>query len=228
MPAKLRGATDVVGFRTEALQLLAQQVPPGDVQWELLPEVDPYCDPSPRAVTRPRNLPRAATAIVPTSFMRVCELVVLHRDPERFSLLYRLLWRLVHEPDLRGNPLDGDMVRAQQMAHAVRREVHKMKADLRFRVLLRPDGSELHLACHAPLHHVVEVVAPWLAKRMTARSWAVFTPDRSVRCTDGRLLLGPAVPAGALPAADASDGAWLHLLEEVFGPHRPGSPEPQA
>lgn len=217
MAAKLCGATDLAGFRAEALQLLAQQVPPEGVQWQLGPEADLYSEPSSRAATRPRNLPRAATGIVPTSFMRLCELVVLHRDPERFTLLYRLLWRLVHEPDLRGNPLDGDMLRAQQMAHAVRREIHKMKADLRFRVLLRPDGSELHLAGHSPLHRVVEPVAHWLAKRMTVTSWAVFTPDRSVDCIEGHLLLGPAVPPGALPASDAGDRVWLQLFEEVFG-----------
>ncbi len=45
-----------------------------------------------------------------------------HRDQDRFALLYRLLWRLVHEPGLRHDPADPDMVRAHHMAHAVRVE----------------------------------------------------------------------------------------------------------
>lgn len=220
--AKLCGPTDLAGFRAEARQLLAHQVPPEDVQWQLVPDADPYGDPSSLSASRPRNVARAATAIVPASFMRLCEFVVLHRDPERFSLLYRLLWRLVHEPDLRSNPIDADMLQAQHMAHAVRRDIHKMKANLRFRVLLRPDGSDLHLACHEPSHHVVEVVAPWLGKRMTAKSWAVFTPDRSVRCSEGHLLLGPPVAPQDLPAAGAGDGTWLDLYQQVFERPRPG------
>jgi DNA polymerase len=41
---------------------------------------------------------RAARAIIPQSFIRMSELVVLHRDADRFDLLYRSLWRLVYEP----------------------------------------------------------------------------------------------------------------------------------
>ncbi|HZY16210.1 MAG TPA: uracil-DNA glycosylase, partial [Ramlibacter sp.] len=95
--ARLAGQTDLAGFRAEARQLLAQQVAPEDVAWQMDATVDQYVDaPSPMA-SRPRNVARAATAIVPASFMRLCEFVVLHRDPARFALLYRLLWRLVHE-----------------------------------------------------------------------------------------------------------------------------------
>ena len=85
--------------------------------------------------SRPRGVPKAASAIVPASFLRLCEIVVLHSDPARFALLYRLLWRLVHEPGLRHNPVDPDMLHAHQMGQAVRRDMHKMKAFLRFRTV---------------------------------------------------------------------------------------------
>jgi DNA polymerase len=105
MEAKLQGPTDLAGFRSEARQLLAHQVPPHEVQWQLQLPVEPYTDLQSPQASRPRNVARAATAIVPASFTRLCEFVVLHRDRERFSLLYRLLWRLVHEPNLRNEPL---------------------------------------------------------------------------------------------------------------------------
>src|SRR5206468_3752106 len=85
------------------------------------------------AKQRLRSLPKAASAIVPASFMRLCEVVVLHHDPDRFALLYRLLWRLVHEPSLRNDPIDADMLHAHQMGQAVRRDIHKMKTLLKFR-----------------------------------------------------------------------------------------------
>ena len=164
MQVKLAGHTDLAGFRSEARQLLAHQVPPEDVHWEFDLAADPFTDPQSPQSSRPRNVARAATAIVPASFTRLCEFVVLHRDPERFSLLYRLLWRLVHEPNLRNDPVDADMQQAQHMAHAVRRDIHKMKANLRLRPVRDEAARELQLGCYEPAHHVVEAVAPWLAR----------------------------------------------------------------
>ena len=155
-------------------------------------------------------------AIVPASFTRLCEFVVLHRDPERFALLYRLLWRLVHEPGLRNDPADADMQQAQHMAHAVRRDIHKMKANLRMRALALTDGTQLQVGCYEPAHHVVEAVAPWLAKRLPGPHWAVFTPDRCVRCDQGRLLFGPGLEPSELPGPHAQDAEWLACHERVF------------
>lgn len=219
MEVKLAGQTDLAGFRSEARQLLAQQVPPDEVQWHLEPPEDPFVDAQSPQSSRPRNVARAATAIVPASFTRLCEFVVLHRDPERFSLLYRLLWRLVHEPGLRNDPIDSDMLQAQHMAHAVRRDIHKMKANLRMRGVVDAQGQEMQVGCYEPAHHVVEAVAAWFAKRIPAARWAIFTPDRSVRCEDGRLLFGPGVPPRELPGHGGTDADWLACYARVFAPH---------
>ena len=219
MEARLAGHTDLAGFRSEARQLLAHQVPPDEVQWQLVPHADAYGDAQSPQASRPRNVARAATAIVPASFTRLCEFVVLHRDPERFALLYRLLWRLVHEPGLRNAPDDADMQHAQHMAHAVRRDIHKMKANLRMRTVRDAEGDEWQLGCYDPAHHVLEAVGPWLAKRLAAPRWAVFTPDRSVRFEGGKLLFGPGVPAAVLPRHDASDADWLACHARVFAAH---------
>ena len=218
MEVKLAGQTDLAGFRSEARQLLAHQVPPDEVQWQLEPQANPFIDPQSPQSSRPKNVARAATAIVPASFTRLCEFVVLHRDSERFSLLYRLLWRLVHEPGLRNDPIDPDMLQAQHMAHAVRRDIHKMKANLKLRALRDGQGKELQVGCYEPAHHVVEAVAPWLAKRIPTARWAIFTPNRSVRCEDGRLLFGPGVPASELPGHDGPEADWLACYARVFAP----------
>jgi probable DNA metabolism protein len=219
MNVKLAGHTDLAGFRSEARQLLAHQVPPDEVHWLLELQGDQYIDAQSPQASRPRNVARAATAIVPASFTRLCEFVVLHRDPERFSLLYRLLWRLVHEPNLRNDPVDADMLQAQHMAHAVRRDIHKMKANLRLHAIRDAQGLPLEVGCYEPAHHVLEAVAPWFAKRLTAPRWALFTPERSVRGEDGRLMFGPGVPSGDLPGNDGTEAQWLACYERVFAPH---------
>jgi DNA polymerase len=221
---RLASEIDLAGFRDEARQLLAHQVPPHEVQWETLHTLDNdlFAMPVESSDARGRTAPHAATAIVPASFLRLCEVVVLHHDPQRFALLYRLLWRLVHEPTLRNDPLDADMIHAQQMAQAVRRDMHKMKAFVRFRPVPDQDhpGEVLHVAWFEPAHHVVEAVAPWFARRFANMRWAILTPERSVRWDGERLLFGPGVGRDQAPPPDAGEALWLTYYESIFNPAR--------
>jgi DNA polymerase len=52
--------------------------------------------------------------------MPLCQRAILHRDPARFALLYRLLWRLQAEPALRHDPRDADWLALEAMAGAAR------------------------------------------------------------------------------------------------------------
>ena len=224
MQARLSSAIDLAGFREEARSLLAHQVPPDDVQWETPPthEADLFADAVQSSDLRPRGIPKAATAIVPASFLRLCELVVLHSEPQRFALLYRLLWRLVHEPGLRNDPIDGDMLHAQQMAQSVRRDMHKMKAFVRFRPV--PDeahpGEMVHVAWFEPAHHIVEAVAPWFAKRFANMRWAILTPERSVEWDGQTLRFGPGGRREDAPHPDAGEQLWLTYYQSIFNPAR--------
>lgn len=202
---------DVAGFHTEATRLLAQQVPPETVQWsaacaEAVEEEE--LDPAHLAIRG-----RAARAIIPQSFIRMSELVVLHRDARRFDLLYRALWRLVYEPDLKNDTSDLDLARLRQMAQAVRRDIHKMKNRLAFRAL-PVRGQLVAVAWYEPAHYVAETVGAWLARRDPAAHWILLTPDRSMRWDGVRLLCAPAVdPMRAGERLD--DPAWSRVLEEL-------------
>ena len=217
MDAHLASEIDIAGFREEARSLLAHQVPPDEVHWQAPAEnADQFTDACP-ADARPRGVPKAASAIVPASFQRLCDVVVLHRDPDRFALLYRLLWRLVHEPGLRNNPIDPDMLHAHQMGQAVRRDLHKMKSFLRFRPMRGDDGELLQLSWFEPAHHIVEAVAPWFAQRTPHSRWAIFTPDRSVECDGPHLHYGRGVTRAELFSHDPSDAQLLDCYRLVFG-----------
>ena len=220
MQANLGSETDLAGFREEARVLLAQQVPPDEVDWLTAHNADQFADVVPAALTGSKHVPRAAMAIVPASFLRLCEIVVLHRDPHRFALLYRLLWRLVHEPGLRSDPIDAGMLTAQQMGQAVRRDLHKMKAFLRFVPVDDGDGSPLlHLGWFEPTHHILEAAAPWFVERFAQQRWAILTPERSVRWTpvSGRLEFGPGVAGAPAHVPHPEDGFLLASYRGIFG-----------
>lgn len=218
MEAQLASETDLTGFREEARVLLGQQVPPEAVHWRTgqSQNSDTFADPALPGAGRPRDVPKAASAIVPASFLRLCEVVVLHHNPERFALLYRLLWRLVHEPGLRNDPVDPDMLQAHQMAQAVRRDMHKMKAFVRFRPVDDGQAQPLQLAWFQPTHHIVEAVAPWFVKHLAQVRWAILTPDRSVECDGRQVHFGPGLPRPRAPAAEADDGVWLASYRSVL------------
>jgi uracil-DNA glycosylase family protein len=118
----LAGTADIAGFRAACRRLWAEQTEPGRVVWRTAGDVESDLF---EAWTTPASRVGAAPPLhVPGGFLALCEDVIQHSDPGRFDLLYRLLWRLQHEPGLRDDALDPDRVAARQMAQAVRRGRH--------------------------------------------------------------------------------------------------------
>jgi uracil-DNA glycosylase len=225
MQVQLASDIDLAGFRAAARTLLAQQVPPQQAHWRVAGAVEvdlfeapaepAHFDPAAPAANQP-------AATVPASFVRLCGEVVLHCDPERFARLYQLLWRLVHEPGLRDDPIDPDMLHAQQMAQAVRRDMHKMKAFVRFRQVQDAGSADrpLHVAWFEPTHHIVDAVAPWFAQRFTQMRWAILTPKRCAAWDGAQLSFGPGAARADAPPADAGEALWLTYYQSIFNPAR--------
>ncbi len=227
-PVTLQGPTDFEGFRRSARALLAQQVPPSGVSWHCSDTraQDLFAgsaDALPADAPPTHNAPAVS---VPPDFMALLQSVILHRDPGRFDLMYRLLWRMVHEPSLRHDPLDADRVLAGQMAQAVRRDMHKMKAFVRFRTVqddtfrTHPEGGPLHVAWFEPEHHIVEAIAPFFTRRFTQMRWAILTPERSMDWNGATLHVGPGARQQDAPEADASEQLWLTYYQHIFNPAR--------
>ncbi len=226
-PVTLRGPADLEGFRRAARSLLVQNILPAQVSWHSgnapvheFPALPPE---SPAAGDAP-------AVQVPPEFVALCESAVLHSNPGRFALLYRLLWRLVHEPGLRHDPLDADVAEAQRLAHEVQRDIHKMKAFVRFRSVQddtfrnHPEGGPLHVAWFEPEHTIVEAVALFFANRFSQMRWALLTPQTSARWDGAQLRLAPGASKEDAPSPDAGEQRWLAFYQRTFQPSRPAVP----
>jgi probable DNA metabolism protein len=214
MQVDLSSPVDVLGFRAQANSLLAQQVPPADIDWKAAASL--ACGENILgAHSRPSQLPSALHAIVPRSFVRLTELVVLHRDPRRFELLYRLLWRLVHEPELTASGRDADVAQAQSMAQAVRRDILRTRKAVRLRVLPLRDGIVLNIGWCEPQHHVTEEVAQVMSGMSLDQPWLLASPDRCLLWNGEHLLCGPGVPAATATGAD--DAHWYEVASRING-----------
>ncbi len=219
MRAQLAGETDFAGFRAQARVLLARRVAPEDVHWATGAGNDDLFSDQPQAEPVPATAPALT---VPSAFIALAETVALHRDPQRFALLYRLLWRLSHEATLRHDPLDADMLLARQMAHAVRHDIHKMRAFLRFREVPDEDapGGVRHVAWFEPEHHIVEANAPWFMRRFTQMHWAILTSERCVAWDGKQLQFRAGARRDEAPPADAGEQLWLTYYQSIFNPAR--------
>ena len=211
------------GWRRVARELLRRRVSPERVLWRGADDDQPVFDglvgdaPAVAAADDDRPLERVR---VPREFVALGERAACHRDPERWALLYRVLWRLAHgEPRLLDVVVDDDVHRLLSMEKAVRRDVHKLHAFVRFR-RVEHDAAEHYVAWFAPEHDVVEYATPFFARRFSSMRWSVLTPRRSAHWDTAALHFGPGVPRSAAPAADALEALWRTYYAHVFNPAR--------
>jgi uracil-DNA glycosylase family protein len=75
---------------------------------------------------------------VTKQFLEVAQVAAVHRDPERWNLLYRILYRLQGEADLLKIETDDDVTELLRLKAQVQRDLHKMHAFVRFRKVMAP------------------------------------------------------------------------------------------
>lgn len=209
---RLASETDFDGWRRAARLLRGADVSPEDALWTVDGGGDLFGQ-----TTEPAAA--AASFTVPREFVEVAEQVVLHSSGERFALLYRLLWRLANEPNLMHIASDPDVARARDMAGAVSKAIHKMKAFVRFRQVEGAD-EETYVAWFEPAHRVAEAAAPFFARRYANMNWSILTPDRCAHWDKVLLTFTPGADPADAPSEDALEDYWRTYYASTFNPAR--------
>jgi DNA polymerase len=210
----LPGPADFDAWRDIARRLLAAEVKPEDVEWRVAGEMTSLL------ATTPPPTGAAPKHRVPKGFLELAETTIRHRDPERFALLYRLLRRVTHgEHELLQVATDPDVVRADAMRKAVRRDAHKMHAFLRFRHVETEAGLR-HIAWFEPDHHIEEAEAGFFVRRFAGLRWTIVTPKRTVSWDGDRIACGPGGSRWDVPRDDATEPLWRAYYAAIFNPAR--------
>jgi uracil-DNA glycosylase len=180
--------------------------------------------PAPAAAPEPQVAPAPR---VPRRFVEAATTAACHADARRWALLYRVLWRLTHgEPQLMQVAVDDDVHRLLRMDKAVRHDVHKLHAFVRFRrVAGEPGGAardavEQYVAWFAPTHDCLALAAPFFARRFPNMRWSILGPRRSAHWDGETLLIGAGMPRDAAPAGDALEQLWRTYYASIFNPAR--------
>ncbi len=163
---------------------------------------------------------------VPKAFLDAAKLVSVHRDPTRWNLLYRLLYRLQLQRDLLKVEVDEDVAELKQKEAQIRRDLHKMHAFVRFRKVEEPgpDGAtrDHFIAWYRPDHRLVHLAAPFFAERFAPMRWTILTPDESVSWDPEakQLSYGAGTGKEAAPQEDELETLWRSYYGSIFNPAR--------
>ena len=207
---------DFDGWRKAARSLVLNDVRPADVTWKVRgAEADLFA-----AETSPLPDTPAGTFNVPAKFVELARSAILHRDPERFAILYRLLWRLRRNHDLLNVATDPDVSLVSSMASAVHRDEHKMHALVRFREVGR-DPKSHYIAWFEPEHHIVELAAPFFASRFADMPWSILTPDLCAHWDGHALSFTPGINKTEAPTEDRLEETWRRHFGNNFNPAWP-------
>ncbi len=212
----LAGETDFDGWRSAARSLALNGIAPERVVWAVGDAARDLLGTRGNTLPQP---PAGAVLHVPRVFVERAEAVGCHAEPQRFGFLYRLLWRLQANRNLLDIASDSDVRRFEAMEKAVRRDIHKMRAFVRFRQI--GEGADArYVAWFEPDHYILERNAPFFVSRFTGMCWTILTPHASASWDGGRLLIGEGASSRDAPAEDATEELWRTYFRNIFNPAR--------
>ncbi len=205
------------GWRKVARGLLMAECPPDEVTWVEASDPQPVLS---FLKSTPAPAGDGGQFRVPREFLVAARTVAAHSDPERWSLMYRILWRVTHgEPRLLDTPTEADVLRFTDLRHQVQKEVHRMQAFVRFRQT-RVDGEPWFVAWYEPQHDVLDLNADFFTARFASMRWSILTPGRCMHWDGKELSFSPGVSRAAAPTGDDLEAAWIAYYSSIFNPAR--------
>lgn len=207
---RLRDGADQDGFRDAVRYLIENGIEPGRVVWQSDARQSLFED-LPVDGAAPVPLPRDVAELIRT--------VMCHRSSERCGLLYSLVWRITRGArallEVHADPL---VFKLSLLAKAVRRDIHKMHAFLRFRRV--PETDETYTAWFEPEHFILEAVSGFFVDRFPSFAWSILTPIGSLYWDKVSVRFGPAAPREAACDTDEFAAGWAEYYASTFNPTR--------
>lgn len=207
----------VAAWRKQARDLAHAGVHPEDVSW-IVGQFDASADLF--ATVPPTARMGSATLRLPREAVDSIETALYHSDPQRFSRAYDVVLRMADGRLIWGDRSDPALGRLLAQEKAVRRDIHKMHAFVRFREVGPPDAPRRAFAAwFEPSHPITEAAAPFFARRFGDMDWVIAAPDLTARCKDEQLSFEETDP-NFRPPPDATEDLWRTYFAHIFNPAR--------
>jgi uracil-DNA glycosylase len=177
----LKSETDWEGWRQAARALVLSGVAPETLSWST------GTDSGDGETTR---LPDASRSFhVPRALVSLAALAIQAREPDRFGLLYSLVWRANAGEKLLEDSTDPDLSLGRRLALAVRADAHRMRTNMRF-LAVPEDGGIRCLGWFEPAHFVLPANAQLIVRRFPGLALSIVTPDGAAHWDGSSLLFG--------------------------------------
>lgn len=214
---QLPRSDDFAFWRERARALIQCDIPPDKIAWvEPGGTDDLFSSGGMRLPEPPADAPPVRAS---KRYLSLASNAALHRDPARFALLYRLLWRLQRNPRIMEDKADPDVGRVEELDKNVRRDSHKMHAFVRFRQVEAEDG-EHYVAWFEPEHHILRANAGFFRRRFASMRWSILTPQGTLHWDGETMREGPPAQKTDAPHGDPVEDLWRTYYASIFNPAR--------
>ncbi|NNE52982.1 MAG: UdgX family uracil-DNA binding protein [Sulfitobacter sp.] len=203
-------------WRDAARDLAAQGVPPEAVTWVMEGDAPTLFE----LGSAPRDARAKREVTVPKDFPPLARLLCAARVPGAIDLAYRLLLRVSETRGLLKNRADPEVARTEGIAKNIRRDMHKMKAFVRFREVTAEGAARRQfVSWFEPDHRIEELMGGFFARRFGDMNWAIITPEITMHFKEGDLRL-EAVTSKKPDLEDETEALWKTYYANIFNPAR--------
>lgn len=116
---------------------------------------------------------------------------------------------------------DPHVAQLHDYARAVSRDVHKMKAFVRFRAIEVEGGDPRYIAWFEPDHYIVEYAAAFFQRRFANMYWSILTPYCCAHWEgSGEVWFSEGAEKAAAPTEDNVEDTWRCYYRSIFNPAR--------
>lgn len=203
-------------WRGAARRLAGHCVAADQVDWRLAGDAPTLFDTS---APMPAG-PSKTDINVPRDFPNLAKHLCASRAPGAFDLAYRLLRCVATNPRLLSNRADSDVAHARGLVKNVYRDMHKMKAFVRFREVT-PKGANRRqfVSWFEPDHRIEELTASFFARRFADMDWVIVTPEVTTRFDAGDIS-HEVVARERMELSDETETLWRTYYANIFNPAR--------
>ncbi len=200
-------------WRMKARELLATNTHPDKIQWKTTDDDFVFGE-----IFENKNTPSEIK--ISKDFFELAYIASCFRDDDIWPLLYRVAWRIIHEDrNLLKVEVDSDVASLNSRIRLVNRDVHKMKAFVRFKELKSENGDHVYVAWHRPDHRITRLAASFFKDRFNGMNWIIMTEDETISWNKEELHFYPGVKDFELPK-DEKEDLWKTYYSSIFNPAR--------
>lgn len=206
-------------WRQVSRELLKRHIKPDQILWDHKKQNDLLTNEIQKSFMEESIKDQNIT--ISQDFISCAKYVACFRDENRWSLLYRIAWRLIYEDrKLLNCKVDPHISQFFSMRKAVGRDKHKMEAFLRFRLVKDNNiDDEIFISWFEPEHLILPITASFFKKRFHNMHWSILTPDACLHWNKKTLKFTQGVKKPH-DINDELENLWQQYYMSIFNPAR--------